>query len=634
MKKRIVTSLLVGIIAIGQCMGQSMVVNASYFADDKESLINSKEPEDEVITEEGQQLTDEIVELSKNEEEEAAALLNEVEDEEVYEYALKSTLEELYTNAKENRILRFVEAIEDNDVSEKIIGEYQQAEEERKNAENLDYEVDNIIIGYAEKTQEEYISDVAEEQFGKIEQIVETDENIDVAGLSVEKVRQIEAINTEEKDTVVLMEISKGQTVEQAIEEYQQYEGVEYVEPNYKIKTEALTDDTYVESQYYLQDINIEDGWNAVENVSFMQTFVAVIDTGVQLDHPDLKNVLLNKYSVDITQSGYPKLSTLSKTYTDKHGTMVAGVIAAESNNGKGIAGVGTGADKEMARIMALKCSQEAGYLELNAMVNGIYYAVDHGADVINISAGSNYKSIALQNAVDYAYDHDVIVVAGAGNDGNSDLFYPAACEHVVAVAATEDNGKKASYTNYGEWVDISAPGSWIYTCSTGSSYCFGKGTSLAAPIVSGTAAIMSAYGGTDRNGIESILKRTATSLTSSGMGNGLVNSGLAIQNLKYRTFKEDMVSLKSVKPTTSVGKMKIVWEDGVNAEGYVIYRSNNRDGEYVRIKTITDSDTTSYVDTGLKSGKTYYYKVRGYMKYNEGKKYCQYSKAKSGKAN
>ena len=564
----------------------------------------------------------------------AAELLNEVKDKEVYEYALKSVLEELYAANNSSELEQFVDTVENTPIAEEIIGNYQDAEKERENAENLTYDVNSIIIGYSPKTDEEYMDSVAKEQFGSVEQIAKTEENIDVSGLTQEKIEQINNIDTEAKDVVAKVSISKGQTVQQAIAEYSQYANVEYVQPNYKIPVDSLTYDTNSDEQYYLKNINIEDGWNAVEDLGFKQTFVAVIDTGAQMNHPDLKNVYIKKYCVDITKSGYPLLENVNQQYTDRHGTAVAGVISAEANNGKGIAGVGTGVDIEMARIMAIKCSTEPGCLDINAMINGIYYAVDHGADVINISASMNENLKAVQAAVEYAYKNDVVVVASAGNEKSSEPRYPASNNHVISVGATNEDNKKISISNYGDCIDISAPGKYIYTCDAGSGYAWLTGTSFSAPIVSGTVAVMKAYGELSVDEVEKIIKNTATEINTSDMGAGVINSGLAIQYTKYLSFKNEKEVINSIKSTNTKGQIKISWRGDTSSEGFVIYRSTSKDGTYKKIKTITDNDTTSYTDMGLKSGKTYYYKVRGYMKYNEGKKYCQYSAIKSAKTN
>ena len=161
-----------------------------------------------------------------------------------------------------------------------------------------------------------------------------------MSGLSEQKIEQIQEISKMQEDTVAVIDISLGQTVEQAIEEYSQYENVRYAEPDYLLSPSGLTYDTYSEEQWYLNHININAGWYALETSSMRETWIAVIDSGIQLTHPDLKNMYIKNKSVDVTKSGYPKLSDLSKPYIGDHGTRVAGVVAAEANNNTVIAGV------------------------------------------------------------------------------------------------------------------------------------------------------------------------------------------------------------------------------------------------------------------------------------------------------
>lgn len=630
--KKVLSSLLITVTIISQCFGNYLLSNAGDDTQHLENIFEEKIPQMIDFAEEEQQLIEEIVDISIEEGEEAAELLNGVEDEELYEYGLKNTLEKLYSEETNDELDKFISTIETNPITEEILEDYQNAELERNDAENLEYDVNTIIIGYTPKTNEDYVDSVAKEQFGSVEQIVEIDQDIDLSDFTQEKIQQINKIDMEAKDVVAVVEISKGQTVEQAIAEYSQYADVGYVEPNYKVYVNGLTSDTFSDEQYYLNNINMSAGWNAVEDFGFRQTFVAVIDTGVQMDHPDLKNVYVKKCCVDATQNGYPLLTSVSKPYTDFHGTAVAGIISAEANNGKGISGVGTGVDKEMARIMAIKCSTEPGFLDIGAIINGIYYAVDHGADVINISAGSYGGGEAYQAAIDYAYANDVIVVAAAGNESTSEPLYPASCNHVISVASTKRNNKKMDSTNYGNMVDISAPGENILTCDLKGGYTWGNNTSFSAPIVSGTLAIMKAYGEISVDEAEKIVKSTATNLGISGMGAGLINSGLAIQYTKYLSFKNEKEVINGIKSTSTKGQIKITWRGNTASEGFIIYRATSPNGNYTKIKTITDKNINSYTDSGLKSGKTYYYKIRGYMAYNGSKKYCQDSSVKSAK--
>ncbi len=287
---------------------------------------------------------------------ETAEILDEVEDDkELYEYSLRCTLEKYYEEPENfEEQLRDIKDNIENNMAEEILAEYEEASQERALADELDYSTENIIVVFEPETDDSYIKAVAEEQFGELENTNITGE-VDVTGLPEKKVEQIQKVSELEEDTVAVVEISQGQTVEQAIEEYSQYENVKYAEPDYLLSASGLTADTYSDEQWYLDHININKGWYALETSGMREIWIAVIDSGIKVSHPDLKNVYLKSKSVDVTKNGYPKLSDLSKTYNYDHGTLVSGAVAAEANNGKGIGGVATGGDPSAFRLMAIK---------------------------------------------------------------------------------------------------------------------------------------------------------------------------------------------------------------------------------------------------------------------------------------
>lgn len=295
---------------------------------------------------------------------------------------------------------------------------------------------------------------------------------------------------------------------------------------------------------------------------------------------------------------------------------------------------MGTGAGNKMVRIIAIKCGNQPGYVRTSAMIQGIYYAVKKNADVISISSGSYYRSEAYGEAIDYAYRADVAIVASAGNGSTNEKHYPSDYPHVISVAATTKNNKKAEFSNYGNSIDIAAPGVNIFSCMPGNKYGEVSGTSFSAPIVSATVAMMRACNSSLTVAeIEKILEAKATKINVTNIGSGLVNSGLAIQEARYRLFANNKESLTSVTALNLAGTIKLNWNGASDADGYQIYRSTQKDGTYEKIKTITNKSTLSYKDTGLTKNKTYYYKVRGYMKYDIGKKYCQFSNIKAAKS-
>jgi thermitase len=266
-------------------------------------------------------------------------------------------------------------------------------------------------------------------------------------------------------------------------------------EPDFLFYKTAITpDDTlYTRYQWNLPHIGANMGWQQTTGSS--NVIIAIVDTGVDLTHPDL---------VDKIVPGYDMHNGDADPSDDEgHGTHVASIAAASSNNGQGIAGLSWG-----ARIMPVKVLDAKGSGKSSNVASGIIWAVDNGAQVINLSLGSSNYSTAVQNAVTYAHSRGVLVVAAAGNHykkGNP-TTYPAAYTNVLAVAATNDSDGHASYSSSGSYVDVAAPGgdpagssdgnhrNWIpgaYWRGSGVSYAWLSGTSQAAPHAAGLAALL-----------------------------------------------------------------------------------------------------------------------------------------------
>ena len=197
--KKIITSILIGVAILNNCCGNFVLSNAAYEPYKNDNVRHVRVPKDNKFKPKEQQLVDEIIEISETKGKEAALLVNEVESEETYEYAIKSVLEKMYTENLDMELKEFVDSIEENPVAEEIIENYEKADEERKNADDLNYSVDSIIVGYSAQTDEEYLEAVAEEQFGIVEEVVDTENSIDMSGLTDKKVEQIENIQVEKR---------------------------------------------------------------------------------------------------------------------------------------------------------------------------------------------------------------------------------------------------------------------------------------------------------------------------------------------------------------------------------------------------------------------------------------------------
>ena len=295
-----------------------------------------------------------------------------------------------------------------------------------------------------------------------------------------------------------------------------------FAEPNYRLyATDTIPNDPSWGSQYGLNNIRAPQGWDTTTGSAAV--IIAIVDTGVDLTHPDLSAKIV---------AGYDFVNNDAIAQDDNgHGSHVAGIAAASSNNGAGVAGASWG-----ARIMPVKVLDASKNGSFANAASGIIWATDHGAHIINLSLGGNSHSTIFQNAIDYAYSKGVTIVAASGNNGNGFVLYPARYPNVIAVGATDSVNNRASFSNYGAELDIVAPGVSIY--STGiSTYFTDSGTSMSAPYVAGLAAILR---GIPSSGSPASLawamKSTALDLGVVGKddyyGSGLIQMDAAIQLL------------------------------------------------------------------------------------------------------
>jgi hypothetical protein len=273
-------------------------------------------------------------------------------------------------------------------------------------------------------------------------------------------------------------------------------------------------DDQYP-SQWHLPKISAPEGWDM--NTGAETVPIAIIDSGIDPTHPDLMDKLIE---------GYNFLENNTDTHDVRgHGTAVAGAAAAMTHNSIGVAGVAW--DSPVMPLVVLNAEDWASYYDI---ARAITFAADNGVRIINISIGGSSSSSTLQNAVNYAWNKGAVVFACAQNYSTSTPYYPAACDNVVAVSATTSSDTWASFSNYGDWVDISAPGTSILTTNQGGGYGSWNGTSFSSPIVAGVAALMlSANPSLTNAQIVDLLTRTADDLGASGhdpyFGYGRVNA-------------------------------------------------------------------------------------------------------------
>jgi len=331
--------------------------------------------------------------------------------------------------------------------------------------------------------------------------------------------------------------------IEHAIQKLSKNPDIEFVEPDYIARPAYVPDDPLYPGQWAMNSIGVEAAWEVITGTA--TTVIAVIDSGVDLAHPEFAGRLWsnpgeipsngqdddNNGFVDDTHGWDFVYGSNNLSDENGHGTEVAGVALATGDNSAGMAGVCWG-----CRLMPVKVIQPSGIANYSDVAAGIIYAANKGARIINLSLGGYADSSALRAAIQAAASKAVIVAA-AGNDSLNEPFYPAAYAPVLAVAATTELGTKTSFSNYGDWVDVSAPGAEILTTFAGGGWGTTSGTSLAAPFVSGLAGLLySQHPEWSAAMIRAHIIETATNLSSSEpvyaslLGAGLIDAASAMQ--------------------------------------------------------------------------------------------------------
>ena len=277
---------------------------------------------------------------------------------------------------------------------------------------------------------------------------------------------------------------------------------------------------------YGFSQVHALEAWDVI--TGSQEIVIAVVDSGIKLDHPEFAGRLV---------AGYDFVNDDDQADDDMgHGTHVAGLIAAGLDNGQGVAGVCPN-----CRLMPVKVLNKNNVGSWSQLAQGVLFAVDNGARVINMSLGASISSQTLADAVQYALDRGVIVVAAAGNNGTNAPFYPAALDGVIAVGATNNAGERWSRSNFGSYIDLVAPGSLIYSTyydlnNIYHGYTYMSGTSMAAPFVSGVAGLLlSADGNLTAQQVTDAMLTSAEDLGAAGwdadFGYGEVNAMAALMS-------------------------------------------------------------------------------------------------------
>ncbi len=432
------------------------------------------------------------------------------------------------------------------------------------------------------------------------------------------------------------------------IDELASEPGVKAVEKNYSVHTfvepasdsdadaaaggyssilAGVTSDAYADQQYALTSVRADEAWNMIDYKTAATVRVAVVDSGVDATHPDLQGKILDGYNYVEYDSSGRKYSTDDASDDNGHGTHVAGIIAAVSNNSMGISGVTGALD---VQILPVKVLDDEGNGTTYDVVKGIKYAADNGADFINLSLGSNYASAVEEAAVDYALSKGSLCIAASGNDGaDVSTSFPAAYDNVMAIGSIDSQDERSYFSNYGQGLDLTAPGSAILStvperCAAalqaegrkvfGNSregyYAILSGTSMATPCATGVAVIYKAVNpSADCTDIRQHLNETARDIGDIGFdvytGNGCIDAAAALGE----PIKRIAVRMKSPKSGDEIyEKTSIHFQVNTNL---------NIDHVDLYMNEISDSKKIAEID--VSDGQSLYDYVLDTTKYEDG---------------
>lgn len=387
------------------------------------------------------------------------------------------------------------------------------------------------------------------------------------------------------------VEFEGNTKIEDFIRDLKANDMVEYAEPIPIDQVLLSANDQYSGQQWHLEKIQAYEAWDIATGSE--DVVVAIIDDAIQTTHEDLTNTIWTNINeipnngVDDDNNGYiddyqgwdiadndnnPN-PPAGSSYL-RHGTHVTGIVAAQTNNSIGVASIGNG-----IKVLPIKATQDefGTSTQITHGWQGVSYAIAMGVDIINLSWGSKASSQTYQSIIDDAHAQGIIIVAAAGNSNNTQKFYPAAYNNVVSVAATDHSDHKMGVSNYGDWIDISAPGSTII--STGSmsndAYESNSGTSMASPLVAGLIGLMKSYdNSSSADDILACLLSNTDPIQdtdhATSMGTGRINAYEAMNCLLAANCKApNAPTADQLSPTTAT----ITWKNSNNNNFQIAYK-------------------------------------------------------------
>ena len=424
---------------------------------------------------------------------------------------------------------------------------------------------------------------------------------------------------------VALASIDEDTTVSEAIGDIEENSRVEYAQPNYRYETAAA--DPYLSpsaGKYYQKQFAMTkamEAWEEVESEPHASTVVAVIDTGIDIDHADLKENL-------VSQGSYMNFA-LGKSFemtedTGDHGTHVAGIIAAEYGNGKGGSGIASGTDNDLVKLLPVGASVDGEGLYTIDIVNGMNYAAAKGAKVINMSFGYEARDRVEGEAIKaLCYNKGIVFVSAAGNERTDEYCDPSDMKEVISVCNYDADvtdgvivegttkGVLKTDSNYGIAKDISAPGEYICSTIPDGLYGIQSGTSMSSPIVAGVCAMMlDAAPDLTPAQVRNILCATAEKddvITNNQMGYGRLDAEAAVRAAKEASADVPAGSIEMKAKSATIDKDSSAYADaGYGMEALVLPAES-----LAPITWSSDNEEVATVDengivTGKKAGSCY----------------------------
>lgn len=404
-----------------------------------------------------------------------------------------------------------------------------------------------VLGARAEDTVLDYVPDEVIVLFGK-----------DSAALPITLYSEDAQVVFESSDErAVLMKLDEKISVEQAIAQYEEIEGVIDVVPNYILElyeesSGKISNDGDAHLQKYLQQISVEEAWEYLNERSHEKVRIAVLDTGADIEHPELKNVLNLELSKEVLDSqgtlgpllGDDYKAGVKQELRTDHGTHTCGIIAAEVNNQLGIAGVASCIDNSVVELVAVDVFSGYKNTTMAHLIHGLQYAAEQKVKVISMSLGVDASKVEddylLKAICDEIEKQGITIVCAGGNSNKSDdgqvSIIPADYDSVIGVVAVNAANQKASFSNYGTKKDIAAPGESIYSLTGESGYGYKSGTSQAAPMVAAAAGMVYSLNPDMKpDEMKMLLKGTAEPNSDEKINNlGILNCRRAVQASDY----------------------------------------------------------------------------------------------------